>query len=143
MDIGNMRQSIYALPEISFIGGETQELGFYLYAHNGLGFDASGCAVSFDIVSYSNKLSDTVVHLTSSNEGEIQITSGADSPLDQGGNPIANYVFVTISNDKTVNLYGKYIYQMTVVDISSGKSEIPSQGLMYIINNINKSYILI
>lgn len=140
MDV-NIRRSTYTLPELSFVGGESQDIGFYLYTSGGLGFDASGCSVSFDIVSYSNKLSDTVVHLASTNENEIQITSGDLSPLDPNGNPIPNYIMVSISNVKTVGLYGKYVYQITIKDISSGESEIPSQGLMYITNNINKSFI--
>ena len=41
---------------------------------------------------------------------------------------------------ETVNLYGKYIYQITIQDMS-GETEIPSQGILGITNNIDKAII--
>lgn len=40
----------------------------------------------------------------------------------------------------TYELYGKFIYQISIRDVD-GNVEIPQQGLMYVTNNINKSFI--
>jgi len=47
---------------------------------------------------------------------------------------------VTLIPNETKNLYGKYIYQITIQDMS-GEVDIPSQGILGITNNIDKSII--
>ena len=47
---------------------------------------------------------------------------------------------VTLESLESVNLFGKYIYQITIQD-RDGEVEIPSQGIMYITNNIDKGII--
>jgi len=47
---------------------------------------------------------------------------------------------VTLDPLDTVDLCGKYIYQITIKDIN-GNIEIPKQGILFITNNINKSFI--
>lgn len=47
---------------------------------------------------------------------------------------------VTLSPIETVDLSGKYIYQIIIRDID-GDVEIPKQGILYITNNINKNFI--
>lgn len=51
-----------------------------------------------------------------------------------------NVLAVTLDPLDTVDLCGKYIYQITIKDIN-GNIEIPKQGILFIINNINKSFI--
>ena len=51
-----------------------------------------------------------------------------------------NVLGVTLDPLDTVDLCGKYIYQITIKDIN-GNIEIPKQGILFITNNINKSFI--
>jgi hypothetical protein len=51
-----------------------------------------------------------------------------------------NVLTVTLLPTETVDLFGKYIYQIMIRDID-GDVEIPKQGILYITNNINKSFI--
>ena len=53
---------------------------------------------------------------------------------------IDNVLTVTLESLESVNLFGKYIYQITIQD-RDGEVEIPSQGIMYITNNIDKGII--
>ena len=53
---------------------------------------------------------------------------------------IDNILTVTLESSESVNLFGKYIYQITIQD-RAGEVEIPSQGIMYITNNIDKGII--
>ena len=55
-------------------------------------------------------------------------------------NGLADIVDVTIPSNITADLYGKYVYQITIVDVS-GRVEIPNQGIMNITKNINKMFI--
>jgi len=54
--------------------------------------------------------------------------------------PINNGWTVPLNPKETVGLSGKYIYQIQIQDIG-GDVEIPKQGLLYIVNNINKGFI--
>ena len=51
-----------------------------------------------------------------------------------------NIAKVTLDADDTMELTGKYIYQITVKD-RDGMAEIPDQGIMMIANNINKGFL--
>lgn len=53
--------------------------------------------------------------------------------------PPANVLRVVLLPEETVDLVGKFIYQITIQDIS-GEIEIPDQGIIRIANNINKSF---
>lgn len=121
-----MYTNFYTLPEISFVGGATQVLKFNLKEDNGGNFDASECTVDFSIIDYSsrNVYDSTVV---------ISIT-----PTISGST-----VTVNIPAEDTVDLVGKYIYQMTVRSSGDGVTEyqIPNQGIMYVARNVNPAYI--
>lgn len=66
--------------------------------------------------------------------------------MDIGSDPdrdgdVSNVVRVTLDSKDTLNLpAGKYIYQITIRDIS-GEVEIPNQGIIHIIKNINQAFI--
>ena len=66
--------------------------------------------------------------------------------MDMGAAPdvdgeVSNVLRVALAPLDTVNLpAGKYIYQITIKDIS-GDVEIPNQGIIHIINNINKAFV--
>lgn len=110
----------YALPTISFVGGETQEIAFnvYSYAKN-RPYDLEYSESKFSIISFTGRTS---------------------APLVRDMSYSGNKLTVKLAPEDTVNLSGKYIYQITIVD-DSGDVEIPKQGILYITNNINKSFI--
>ena len=110
----------YVLPTIEFVGGETQELLFNMYFYQGKKpFSMVGCISSFSIVSFNNK---------------------NGSPILRKDSTSLNVLSVELTPEETYKLSGKYIYQISIKDVS-GNIEIPKQGLMYIINNINKGFI--
>lgn len=121
-----MQTNIYTLPELTFVGGKTQELRFNLKDTNGEPYNASGSTVNFSICDYSYKTGAPILSLTPS------------LIADESG--MANSLYVTITSEDTINLFGKYIYQITIIDIS-GRVEIPNQGIMNITKNINTSFI--
>lgn len=121
-----MQTNIYTLPELTFVGGKTQELRFNLKDTNGEPYNASGSTVNFSICDYSYKTGAPLLSLTP--------TLMADE------NGIADLLYVTIAPEDTLNLFGKYIYQITIIDIS-GRVEIPNQGIMNITKNINTGFI--
>lgn len=121
-----MQTNIYTLPELTFVGGKTQELRFNLKDKNGEPYNASGSTVNFSICNYSYKTGAPLLSLTP--------TLIADE------NGVADMLYITIAPEDTLNLFGKYIYQITIVDIS-GRVEIPNQGIMNITKNINTGFI--
>lgn len=50
-----MINPIYTLPDMSFVGGESQTFLFNLLTSAGKSFNASDCTVAFAIVNYANK----------------------------------------------------------------------------------------
>lgn len=116
----------YTLPQAEFVGGSTQDFAFRCYHHGKTGrpMDMSGADVCFSIIDYANRHGDPIVHKTM----EARMGDGT-----------YNVLFVTIPPEDTVNLCGKYIYQITIQD-GDGTVEIPNQGLLYITNNIHKKF---
>lgn len=121
-----MQTNVYTLPELSFVGGETQEFSFHLKNHNGDPFDASGSSVDFSICNYSNKT------------GSPLISYSPTLLADENG--VASVIVLTIPKEDTAQLSGKFIYQIIIVDIS-GNAEIPNQGIMNIAKNIHQDYV--
>lgn len=120
--------SPYTLPTIDFVGGETQDLLFNVYFYkNNQPFSLSGCTSNFSVVSFTNK---TGVPILSKQMTSIFNDAGTSD----------NVLTVTLQPNETVDLCGKYIYQIIIKDIN-GDAEIPKQGILYITNNINKSFI--
>ena len=121
-----MLNPIYNLPEIQFIGGETQKFTFHLYTPGGAPFDANGCNADFSIVNYANKNGLPII------TKQISLLSG-----DEG---IKNIAQVVLNARDTAPLYGRYIYQITI-SAADGTTEIPGQGIMNITRNIHADYI--
>lgn len=121
-----MQTNIYTLPELTFVGGKTQELRFNLKDTHGEPYNASGSEVNFSICDYSYKTGAPLLSLTP--------TLMADE------NGVADLLYVTIAPEDTLNLFGKYIYQITIIDMT-GRVEIPNQGIMNITKNINTEFI--
>lgn len=120
--------SPYTLPTIDFVGGETQNLSFNVYFYkNKQPFSLTGCTCNFSIVSYTNKRGSPILSKQMESAFNGDVTSD-------------NVLTVTLTPAETVDLCGKYIYQVIIRDVS-GDTEIPNQGILYITNNINKSFI--
>ena len=120
--------SPYTLPTIDFVGGETQDFMFSVFFYkNGRPFSLTGCTANFAIVSFTNKM------------GTPILTKPMEAIFNNEGT-INNVLTVTLEPKETVELCGKYIYQIQIQDID-GDVEIPKQGLLYITNNINRGFI--
>lgn len=124
-----MINPIYTLPEINFIGGESQTLIFNLYTLSGTPFDANGCTFGFAIINYVNK-----------NGVPLLIKESPDVKVQLGESGVPNIVVVNLLPEDTVDFQGRYVYQITVLD-SYGETEIPGQGIINIIRNIHQSFI--
>lgn len=120
--------SPYTLPTIDFVGGETQDLAFNVYFYkNKQPFSLTGCTCNFSIVSFTNKTGAPIL------SKQMDAIFNDDISSD-------NVLTVTLEPTDTVDLFGKYIYQIIIKDIN-GDAEIPKQGILYITNNINKGFI--
>ena len=121
----------YTLPSMDFVGGSTQDLVFHCYHYTDKrAHDLASCTANFSIINYVNKYGTPVV--------SKQMAIGSDPAID---GDIKNVLRVTLDPFDTVNLpAGKYIYQISIKDVS-GDIEIPKQGIIHIINNINKAYV--
>lgn len=120
----------YSLPTIDFVGGSTQEIMFHtFFDRNKRAFDLASCTANFAVVNYVNKNGEPLISKTM----EI-IASEVD------GETITNVLRVVLLPEDTVDLTGKFIYQISIQDIS-GEIEIPDQGIIRIANNINKNFL--
>lgn len=118
----------YTLPAIDFVAGETQDFAFHVYFHDDdKPFSLSGCDANFSVVSFTNRVGKPIL------SKEMGVTAPSEGSVD-------NVLTVTLLPKETVNLSGKYIYQISIRD-EDGEVEIPKQGVLYITNNINKAYI--
>ncbi len=122
-----MINDIYNLPTYSFVGGESQTFTFNLRTKANLSYDAESCSMSFALINYSTKTGSPVLTknflLSTDSNGSKSIATVTLDPMD------------------TVDLYGSYVYQITIWDMSCDKTEIPGQGIMKITRNIHKDYI--
>lgn len=117
----------YTLPILKFVGGSTQDLAFHVYFQSyETPFDLSSCTANFAVINYTNR------------DGEPVISKAMTVEHDTGS--LSNILSVTLLPSDTVDLVGKYIYQVTIRDVA-GYTEIPDQGIMFIANNINKNYV--
>lgn len=122
----------YTLPTIDFVGGATQELVFHTYFYIGKKpFDLSACTANFSMINYVNKNGAPLI------SKEMQISEPERVSEDE--EIVSNILRVTLDPEDTVELVGKFIYQITIRDVS-GDVEIPNQGIIRIVNNINKAY---
>lgn len=127
MDIPNQ----YTLPTIDFVAGATQDFAFHCYfAGNNKPHDLSSCEANFAVVSFNNKMG--TPHIRK----KMDIVPGPNT-----AEGVHNTLNVTLEPEDTVGLpTAKYIYQITIRDIT-GDTEIPNQGIIYLINNIDKASI--
>lgn len=119
---------IFTLPTISFVGGETQDLAFNTYFfQSDKRYSLSGCTANFAVADYLDKTGMAII--------SKPMTVGYDTTC-----TIDNVLNVTLTPSETVDLCGKYIYQISMRDID-GDVEIPKQGILLITRNIDKTFI--
>lgn len=115
----------YTLPQVEFVGGSTQDFSFRCYQNKtGRPLDMSESEADFSIIDYGNKY------------GEPLVSRVMDV---RDGDGTYNVLFVSLAPEDTVDLVGKYIYQISIRDVA-GVVEIPNQGILYITNNIHKQF---
>lgn len=129
-----MQTNFYTLPEISFVGGETQTFSLSMKRQNEKtgkleSFDLTDAEVFFSVADYSDK---TGKPLLSYGSQMIKIENDA--------NNIPSVATLTIPKEDTALLSGKFEYQVTVIDLL-GQSCIPNKGIMYIAKNINQELV--
>lgn len=118
----------FRLPTLSFIAGETQDILFNTYfLKNSRPFDLSGCTCNFSLIGFTGRTGTPILSKA------MDIVQNEDGSAE-------NVLSVTLTSSETLELGGKYIYQLQIKG-PSGEVEIPSQGLMYITNNINKDFL--
>lgn len=127
----------YNLPEITFVGGESQELAFNLYTPNYYPFDmeADERIANFSIIHYANRDYETPILAVSSTDSQPQVI------IQNGKEGVLNRVLVSLRPSDTLYLSGKYIYQLTLTNSSGEVADIPSQGILYINRNINPNFL--
>lgn len=121
-----MLNPIYNLPSLDFVGGESKQLVFELSRPSGGPFNADGCTVELSIIGYTNKIGEPIV-----------VVDGSLS-LDESG--YYSCVIANIPAQETVDLFGKYVYQLSIKD-SYGLVDIPGQGFMNITRNIHRNFV--
>lgn len=121
-----MRNEFYTLPEINFVGGETNKYEFKLFRLNGTAYNLPDATASIAITEAVNRcglpLIIKAVPISASESGDY------------------NRILIELHSSDTVNISGKYIYQISIKD-SVGRLSVPNQGVLYIAENINKSFI--
>ena len=124
-----MRHDIYTLPQITMVGGQSETIRWRLFDKNGVPYDASGLDnMHFALMDYSNQ-SGTEPTLTEDVFVEQDSESG-----------VSNVLVVVLKPSNTVDLFGKYIYQLTLVN-GIDEVQIPDQGIIFIAHNIDSSFL--
>lgn len=124
-----MLNKMYSLPEIRFVGGTSEDIQFHVFYDevSPKPFNLFGSEVNFSIVNFINK------------NGTPLVSKRMDISLNEEETHYS-ILSVTLSPSDTVDLFGKFVYQITIKDID-GNVDIPHQGIINIHNNIDKSFI--
>jgi len=126
--MGTCMEEYFTLPEVTFVGGNTQEFKFHAYFYTDKSpHSLVGCDARFSVVSYLNRGGAAIITKT--------MTIEEDEEEEE-----YNILSVTLSASDTVNLSGKYVYQISIRG-EDGKYEIPKHGVMNITGNIDKSFV--
>lgn len=120
---------MYTLPELCFVGGSSEDLQFNLFCDKSdpKPFNIFGGEANFSIVNFLNKNSTPLV----SKKMDINMNNEETH---------YNVLRVYLEPADTVDLFGKFVYQITIRDID-GNVDIPHQGIINIHNNIDKVFV--
>lgn len=124
-----MLNKMYSLPELCFVGGSSEDLQFNLFCNEAAPepFSIFGGEANFSIVNFLNKNSTPLV----SKKMDISMNDEETH---------YNVLRVSLEPADTVDLFGKFVYQITIRDID-GNVDIPHQGIISIHNNIDKVFV--
>jgi len=122
-----MQTRNYSLPEWNLVGGETQKRTFTLYhTEGGPTYDIPGATAEVAVVDFVNQNS------------QLKLCKEVSITVDKNGRYCE--VLIDLQPSDTLNLHGKYIYQLTIKDVL-GNVAAP-KGIMYITENIDKAFVL-
>ena len=122
--------NLYSLPTIDFVGGSTQDLRFKVFFYaNKKAVDVTNYEAEFSVVDFVNRDEPII-------SKPMSVFAGGEI------GSIPNILQVILTKDDTLLHSGKYIYQITIKDTISGQVDIPKQGIMHIINNIDTNYLM-
>lgn len=118
-------EMLFSLPDWDFVGGSTQKRVFTMT--NGLGetCDYPGSTASIALIEYVNRGSPVI-------KKTATVTAGTDGKYSE--------VTATLTASDTLNLCGKFIYQLSIKD-ANGNYSIPMYGVMHIAANIDKTFV--
>ena len=120
-----MKTQFFTLPEWEFVSGETQTRTFRLYEPDGASvMNLQGASSEFALNDFVNP------------DGDPILPKSTEITEDDNGKACLLTVHLDVSD--TINLDGKYIYQLTVHDLH-GNTSAP-QGIMRIHKNIDRSF---
>lgn len=115
---------VYTLPSIEFIGGGVQKFLFHVYKNdNKTPLDVSGGVCNFAVRRFETMMDEPILSRTFN----LPATAG-------------NLIAITLDAEDTLDWSGRYVYQLSYRDVN-GIDEPPSQGILYVTNNINKEFV--
>lgn len=121
-----------SLPSIDMVAGDSEDFLFHTYFYtNGKPFNLESCTAEFAITSHTNRNGTPYVVRA------MEIGGGTD--LNEDGEVIPNNLRVVLNAEDTLNLEGKFVYQITIKDISGSNESF--RGSFIIHSNINKAFL--
>lgn len=120
-----MKNPVYNLPKLEFIGGSSQTFKFQMQNMYGKPFNAEGCTATFSIVEYCNRAEVPLVKEATLGTGTTKTTSVATVQLDAAD---------------TAEMGGRYIYQLSIKN-AHGEFDMPGQGIIDIRKNIHPDFV--
>lgn len=111
------------LPTICIYAGAEKKIYFPVRNKSGDAVNAAGCTGKFSAVNCANRSGNLAIEKTAT------VVAG-----------IGDTLMVSLSPNDTINLEGKFIYQIWIRG-ADGVYEEPQQGDLYIIRNIDKTFI--
>lgn len=119
-----MINGIYSLPVLDFVGGSSEQFLFHVYCGDidQQPYTLAGCTALFSIAHFTNKTGTPLI------SKEMSIQTGSSD---------GNILTVKLLPSDTVDLAGKYVYQIMIKDDKNNVDL--QQGVLYIHSNINRT----
>ena len=121
-----MQTKFYTLPEWDFVGGGINQKTLTLYEQKGVLYNLPNGIARLSIIPFVNRTGEPTLRK------EFSIVANENS--------VHCKVEIVLSAEETVNLSGKYIYQIMVRD-AEGNIAAPQQGTLLVYPNIDKSFV--
>jgi hypothetical protein len=115
------------LQSFEFTGGETVTLSFELVTKSGAPYNAEDDDVNFALTDYVNRSDEPII--------------SRPCTISVGPEGIANIATIVFDPQETLNLHGKFVYQITVRNGIDGEYEVPGHGLSLCARNTDRQFI--